>query len=78
MNEKYYKAYQAAEEESHGVVRLTEEEHKAVVKFLTQVYGFGGGWCGSCSIDEVPFDTEESAQESLYKEEYPDEDEECE
>ena len=72
MAEKYYKAYLSAEEEAYGVVKLTEEEHKAVVKFLNQVHEFSYGWCGSCDIDNVSFNTIDEVQESLYKEIYPD------
>jgi len=71
--EKYYKAYQSAEDMVSGIVHLTEEEHKAVQKFLSQVNifidGYGGGYCGSCAIDEMTFDTIEEAEESLYREE---------
>lgn len=74
-NIKYYKAYQHAEEQSDGIVHLTEDEYKAVKKFLEQVYNFSDGWCGTCGIEEKAFDTEEEAQESLYKEEHGMEDE---
>lgn len=67
--EKFYKAYQSAEESSSGVVALTDEEYKAVEKFLKQVHAFISGWCGSCGIDPEAFKTENEACESLYKEE---------
>ena len=69
--EKYYKARQSAEAAASGIVHLTEEEYRAVQKFLSQVYEFSRVevYCGSCGIDETAFDTEEEAEASLYWEE---------
>ena len=77
MKENYYIACQSAEERSDGIVKLTEDEHKAVKKFLEQVYNFEGGYCGSCGIDEKGYSTEEEAQEVLWgdEEEYHTQDE---
>lgn len=67
MKEKYYIAYQTAEEQSYGIVHLTEEEHKAVQKFLQQVYNFSSGYCGSCGVEEKAYTNEEEAQAALYE-----------
>ena len=69
MEEKYYIAYQNAEDQSSGIVCLTDEEHKAVKKFLSQVYSFSGGYCGTCGIEDKSFPSVEEAQNSLYEEE---------
>ena len=61
MEEKYYITCQSAEEIALGVVALTDDEHKAVKKFLEQVYNFYTGYCGSCEIGEKGyFDKEEA------------------
>jgi len=65
MDEKYYLAHQCAEEDSAGVVQLTEQEHKAVQKFLDQVYKFSGGYCGTCSIGIESFNSKEEAENKL-------------
>lgn len=65
--EKYYIAYQMAESESEGVVKLTDEEFKAVTKFLDQVSNFEDrSYCGTCGINPTPYATEEEAREKLY------------
>ena len=63
---KYYIAYQSAEEHSSGVIALTQKEYEAVQKFLKQIYSFSSGYCGSCGIKEKSFTTEEEAQEYYY------------
>jgi len=65
MKEKYYIAYQSAEETASGVVVLTPREYEAVQKFLKQIYNFSAGYCGSCGIDKKSFSTENEAQEYL-------------
>ncbi len=68
MEEKYYIAYQSAEETSNGIVCLTDEEYKAVNKFLKQVYDFSAGYCGSCGINEKSYSNKEEAEIALYEE----------
>ena len=70
MEEKYYIACQSAEETASGVVCLTDEEHKAVKKFLEQVYSFSAGYCGSCGIDEKGYSDKEEALDVWYDRDY--------
>lgn len=67
MEEKYYIACQSAEETSYGIVLLTDEEYKAVSKFLKQVYSFSARYCGSCGIDEKSYLDKEEAEIALYE-----------
>ena len=74
MEEKYYIAYQNAEDQSSGIVCLTDEEHKTVKKFLSQVHSFSGGYCETCGIEDKSFPSVEEAQNALYNEENDDAD----
>lgn len=69
MEKKYYIAYQSAEEVSSGIVYLTDDEYKAAKEFLSQIYNFSAGYCGTCGIGDKSFPSEEEAKNALYEEE---------
>lgn len=66
MNAKWYVRCNSAEEDEYYVVQLTEDEYKAVVKFINNAdYISGGCHCGACHIINHGFDTREEAVDAI-------------
>lgn len=65
MNNKWYIRCNSAEEDSYAVVQLTEDEYRAVVKFLSAEALYSSGFTGYCYIINYGFDTKEEALNAI-------------
>jgi hypothetical protein len=66
MNKRFYIFKQWAEENAYGIVELTEDEFKAVRKFLDTDYVIAGDWVGGRMLyDAYGFNTYDEAYEFL-------------
>lgn len=65
MMSKWYVRCNSAEDDCYAIVNLTEDEYKAVIKFLNADNVYGGGFCGNCYIINHGFDTREGALNAI-------------
>ena len=70
MNKKFYIFEQSAEDESYGIVELTNDEVIAVKKFLDAPIVIAGDWVGGMRIFDDRFDTYDEAYEFLMEHRY--------
>lgn len=61
----FYVAEKSAEVTRLGIIELTEDEHKVVQNFFSQMNSFTDDYCGFCGIGDDKFNTRKEAVDSL-------------